>query len=79
MQPHPHGGDDAEVTAAAAQRPQQVRLAGLGSRHDRAVGEDDLRAEQVIRRQPDLTGENGWSLAEAEKWLLAQASSALLA
>lgn len=25
-----------------------------------------------------LTDENGWSLAEAEKWLLAQASSALL-
>jgi hypothetical protein len=25
-----------------------------------------------------LTDENGWPLAEAEKWLLAQASSALL-
>ena len=45
-------GDDAEVRARAAQRPQQV-LVGV---HDAAVREHDLRARDVVDRQPVLAG-----------------------
>jgi hypothetical protein len=46
------GGDDAEVAAAAAQRPEQVRvLVGAGA--DLApVGEDDVGGDEVVDRHP---------------------------
>ena len=51
-QPQLDRGDHAEAAAAAAQRPEQVRLgAGVGA-HDPAVGGDDLDRLDVVGRQP---------------------------
>ena len=46
-------GDDAEVPAAAAQRPEQVRMGVLARGHERAVGEHHVRGEQVIDGQAE--------------------------
>ena len=52
MQRELEPGDDAEVAAAAAQRPEQVGvLAGAGAAH-RAVGADDVRRHQVVDGHP---------------------------
>ena len=42
-------GDDAEVAAAAAQSPDQIRVVAIGRVHQRAVGQDDVGAEQIVR------------------------------
>ena len=59
-------GDDAEVAAAAADRPEQVGVlvrarAGLG-----AVGEDHVRLEQVVDREPVLAAQVPDPAAERE-------------
>ncbi|NCL74033.1 hypothetical protein AIIKEEIJ_01471 [Rhodococcus sp. YH1] len=51
------GGDDAEVPAAAAQRPEQVAVRVLVGRHERAVGEHHVGGEKVVYGQPEATGE----------------------
>jgi hypothetical protein len=49
MEADAHGGHDAEVAAAAAQRPEQVGLrVGTGS-HAPPVREHDFGPEQVVR------------------------------
>ena len=59
-------GDDAEVAAAAAQRPEQVRVRGLARRHQRAVGEHDICREQVVDGQPEAPGEIADAAAQCE-------------
>ena len=44
-------GDDAEVPAAAAQRPEQVLVLVLARDEDAAVGGDHLGAHEVVARQ----------------------------
>jgi hypothetical protein len=39
---------DAEVAAAAAQRPEQLRVFVLTCRHDAAVGQYDLGRKQIV-------------------------------
>ena len=43
---------DAEVPAAAAQRPQQLRIAAFAGPNDGAVGGDDLRADERVAGEP---------------------------
>ncbi len=45
------GRDDAEVAAAASQRPQQVRVLVLARSYDLAGGGDNLGREQVVAGQ----------------------------
>jgi hypothetical protein len=47
-------GDDAEVAAAAAQRPEQLRVAVSVGAQPPAVGAHDLDGQQVVDRQPVL-------------------------
>ena len=59
-------GHDAEVAAAAAQRPEQVGVL-VGARVDlRAVGEHDVGAEQVVDRQAEAPGQVADAAAERE-------------
>ena len=51
------GGDDAEVAAATAQRPEQVPVRALAGGDERAVGEDHVGGEQVVDRQPEPPGQ----------------------
>ena len=51
------GGDDAEVPAAAAQRPEQVLVLVLARDEDPPIGGDHLRANQVVARQAAAAGE----------------------
>jgi hypothetical protein len=60
------GGDDAEVAAAAAQRPEEVRVL-VGRRADEApVGGDQLAGEQVVAGEPVLALEPARAAAERE-------------
>ena len=52
MEPEDELGDDAEVAAATAQPPEQLRPLRLARAHDRAVGEHDLAPRSGCRR-PD--------------------------
>ena len=66
MQPVLQACDDAEVAAAAAQRPEQLRL---GLRVDAAlppVGGDDLRREQVVDGQAVLAHEEADAAGERD-------------
>jgi hypothetical protein len=51
MEADAHGGHDAKVAAAAAQRPEQVGLRVRTGRHAPPVRQHDLGAEQVVSRQ----------------------------
>ena len=58
-------GDDAEVAAAAAQRPEQVAGATSAlARDERAVGEDDVGREQVVDGQAEAAGQVADAAAE---------------
>jgi hypothetical protein len=48
------GGDDADVAAAAADRPEEVRAHVGAGGHDVPLGRDDLRREEVVNGQPVL-------------------------
>ena len=52
VQPVGEGGDHAEVAAPAAQRPEQVGMGVSAGLQNLPVRGDDLRAEQVVARQP---------------------------
>lgn len=66
VQPELHPGDHAEVPAAAAQRPEQVRVL-LGVRaHHPAVREHDVRREQVVDGQPVRAGQVADAAAERD-------------
>jgi hypothetical protein len=66
VQPEREGGHDAEVAAAAAQRPEQVGVL-IGVRADLpAVGQHDLRLEQVVDREAEASREVAEPAAERE-------------
>jgi hypothetical protein len=52
MGPERELGDDAEVAAAAADRPEEVRVLVGARRHRASVCEHHLRGKQVVDRQP---------------------------
>ena len=59
-------GDDAEVAAAATDRPEQIRLL-VGARTDLlAAGEHHLRLEQVVDREAVVPGQVADAAAEGE-------------
>ncbi len=66
MQPEPEGRDDAEIAAAAADRPEQVRVLLRARMHDRAVGRHQLGREQVVDRQPVLARDPAEAAAERQ-------------
>ena len=49
--------DDAEVPAAAAQRPEQVGVRGRAGRDERAVGEHDVGGEEVVHGEAEAPGQ----------------------
>ena len=66
MQPEQERGDDAEVAAAAADRPVEVGvLLGVGA-HALAAREHQLGLEEVVDRQPELAGQVAEAAAERE-------------
>ena len=66
MQPELEGGDDAEVAAAAADGPEQIRvLVGRGPQ-DPAVGGDDLGGDEVVDGQTELAGQPAHAAAQGQ-------------
>ena len=66
MEPELERRDDAEVPAAAAERPEQVLVLAL-ARHERApVRRDHLGGEQVVAREAEATREVADTAAESE-------------
>ena len=66
VEPEDELGDDGEVAAAAAQRPEQVGVL-LGARPDAlAAREHDLGLEQVVDREPVGAGQVTEAAAEGE-------------
>src|SRR3989304_2311073 len=59
-------GDDAEVAAAAAQAPEQVRVLVLAGLDDLAVGEDDLRTDHAVDRVSQLALQPTGAAAQRE-------------
>jgi hypothetical protein len=59
-------GDDAEVAAAAADRPEQIRMRPCVDLQDATVGCHDLGPEQVVDRQSVLAHEKACAAAERE-------------
>ena len=66
MQAQLEGGDDAEVAAAAAQRPVQVRVLVGARAHLAAVGEDDLGGDEVVDGHPVAPALVGDAAAERQ-------------
>ena len=60
------GCDDAEVPAAAAQRPEEIGVLVLIGPDDTSVGEDDLCREHVVARQTTAPREVADAAAERE-------------
>jgi hypothetical protein len=59
-------GDHAEVAAAAAERPEQIRVLGCRSARDPPVGHDDLRGLEVVDAQPGLPGQPAHPAAQRQ-------------
>ena len=57
---------DAEISAAAAQRPEQIRVLALARRDQPAVGEHDVRFQQVVDREPVHAAQVAAAAAERE-------------
>ncbi len=66
VEPELEAGDDAEVAAAAAQRPEQVGVLGLAGGDGPPVGEDDVGREQVVAGEPVLPAQPADAAAERE-------------
>ena len=60
------GGDDAEVAATPAQRPEQVRVLVLAGGPDLPVGGDHLGGDQVVHREPVAAGQVADAAAEGQ-------------
>ena len=60
------GGDDAEVPAPAAQRPEQVAVGVLAGGHERPVREDHVGGHQIIDGQPEAPGQIADPAAEGQ-------------
>ncbi len=66
MHPEQERGDDAEVAAAAANRPEQIGvLLGIGG-HEPAVGQHDVDLEDVVDGQAAAAGEMAEPAAERQ-------------
>jgi hypothetical protein len=59
-------GDDAEVPATTAQRPEQVGMGGFAGGHERPVSQDHIGREQVVYRQAEAPGEVADTSAERQ-------------
>ena len=66
MQSEPERGDDAEVAAAAAQRPEQIGVLVGGRPDDAALGGDHVGGKQVVDGEPVLAHEEADAAAEGE-------------
>ena len=66
MAPERERRHDAEVAAAAAQRPEEIFLMLGVRRHDGAVGEHDLGGDEVVDRQAALARQVSQPAAERE-------------
>ena len=66
MQPEDEGRDDAEVAAAAPDRPVQVGVLVAGGAHALAACQHQLRLEQVVDRQSALAGQVADAAAQGE-------------
>jgi len=66
MQRELERGDDAEVAAAASQRPEQVGVLVGGRPDDADLGGDHLGGEQVVDGEPVLAREEADAAAEGE-------------
>ena len=66
VQSEPERGDDAEVAAAASQRPEQIRVFVGGRPDDAALGGDHLGGKQVVDGEPVLAHEEADAAAEGE-------------
>jgi hypothetical protein len=59
-----HGGHDAEVSAAAAQCPEQLRFIGLVGDDNASISEHDLCGQQIVERQAEASDQ--WPVAAAQ-------------
>jgi hypothetical protein len=66
VQPELEGGDDAEVAAAAADRPEQVGVLPLAGPHALAVGQHQLGGEQVVDGEAAAAGQVAQAAAKGE-------------
>ncbi len=66
VQPEEEGGDDAEVAAAAPDRPVQVGVLLRTGAGPLAAGEHDLRLDQVVDREAALASQVAEAAAERE-------------
>jgi hypothetical protein len=66
VQPELEPGHNAEVAAAAAEPPEQLRVAGLVDVEPFAVGGDQLVARDVVAREPEPAREPAHSPAEGQ-------------
>ena len=56
----------AEIAAAAADGPEQIRVLSLAGGDERPVGQDHVRFEQVVDRETVLAGEIAGAAAQGE-------------
>ena len=66
MEADAQGGHDAEVAAAAAQRPQQIGLRVGAGGHAPPVRQHDFGAEQVVRSEAARAAERAVAAAQAQ-------------
>src|SRR5262249_46297296 len=66
MQLDVHIDDDTEIAATTAQGPEQFLLLTMPSRDDPAVGENNIRAEQIVERQPKPPKEGAVAATKSE-------------
>ena len=66
VQPEEERGDDAEVAAAAPDRPVQIGVLVGARAHALAACQHELRLEQVVDREPALAGQVADAAAEGE-------------
>ena len=66
MGPEEEAGHHAEVATTAANSPEQIRMCALAGGHDTAIGEDDVRFQEIVDRQTVLAREIARPAAERE-------------
>ena len=66
MQGEPERGDDAEVAAAASQRPEQIGVFVGGRVDDAPLGGDHFGGKQVVDGEPVFAHEEADAAAEGE-------------
>jgi len=66
MEPKLERCHDAEIAAAPAQRPEEIRMLCRASLHKGAVGCDDVSRHQIVDRQSELAGGPAEAAAECQ-------------